>query len=175
MEVCGGQTHTIVKYGIDKILPAGGRAGARAGLPGLRDFARDDRPGARDRLAAGGHLLLVRRHAPRPRVARRPAPAQVAGERRADRLFAARRREPGGGQPRAGRSCSSRSGSRPPRRPTRWPSGMAQQRGLANFSVLVSHVLVPPMMTAHPRIAGQSGPGVPGAGPRLHRDGVRRI
>src|SRR6516165_2951804 len=23
MEVCGGQTHTIVKYGLDKILPAG--------------------------------------------------------------------------------------------------------------------------------------------------------
>src|ERR1700727_2651567 len=23
MEVCGGQTHTIVKYGIDKVLPAG--------------------------------------------------------------------------------------------------------------------------------------------------------
>ncbi|HEX3313356.1 MAG TPA: hypothetical protein VHR72_00640, partial [Gemmataceae bacterium] len=23
MEVCGGQTHTIVKYGIDRLLPAG--------------------------------------------------------------------------------------------------------------------------------------------------------
>src|SRR5271168_2965353 len=23
MEVCGGQTHTIVKYGIDQVLPAG--------------------------------------------------------------------------------------------------------------------------------------------------------
>src|SRR5271166_2610055 len=23
MEVCGGQTHTIVKYGLDRILPAG--------------------------------------------------------------------------------------------------------------------------------------------------------
>ena len=100
MEVCGGQTHTIVKYGIDTILPAGGRAGARAGLPGLRHLAGDDRPGARDRLAAGGHLLLVRRHAPRARLARRPAAAQVARERRAGRLLAARRREPGGGQPR---------------------------------------------------------------------------
>jgi hydrogenase expression/formation protein HypD len=23
MEICGGQTHTIVKYGIDRLLPAG--------------------------------------------------------------------------------------------------------------------------------------------------------
>ena len=23
MEVCGGQTHTIVKYGLDRILPSG--------------------------------------------------------------------------------------------------------------------------------------------------------
>ena len=30
MEVCGGQTHTIVKYGIDELLAAGDRTGARA-------------------------------------------------------------------------------------------------------------------------------------------------
>ena len=32
MEVCGGQTHTIVKYGIDDILPERNRAGARSRL-----------------------------------------------------------------------------------------------------------------------------------------------
>ena len=36
MEVCGGQTHTIVKYGLDTHLAPGRRAGARARLPGLR-------------------------------------------------------------------------------------------------------------------------------------------
>ena len=73
MEVCGGQTHTIVKYGIDTHSAAGYRVGAWAGLPGVRHFAGDDRPGARHRLAAGGHLLLIRRHAPGAGLARRSA------------------------------------------------------------------------------------------------------
>ena len=30
MEVCGGQTHSIVRYGIDEMLPPGVDAGARA-------------------------------------------------------------------------------------------------------------------------------------------------
>ena len=37
MEVCGGHTHSIYKYGVDDLLPAERRAGARPGLPGLRD------------------------------------------------------------------------------------------------------------------------------------------
>ena len=40
MEICGGQTHTIVKSGIDALLPDEIDAGARAGLPGVRDAAR---------------------------------------------------------------------------------------------------------------------------------------
>ncbi len=32
MEVCGGQTHSIVKYGIDELLPPQDRARARARL-----------------------------------------------------------------------------------------------------------------------------------------------
>ena len=39
MEVCGGQTHTLIRQGIDQVLPARGRARARPGLPGLRDAA----------------------------------------------------------------------------------------------------------------------------------------
>ena len=50
---------------------AGGDAGARPGLPGVRDPAGADRQGDRDRLAAGRHLLLLRRHAARARP-RRP-------------------------------------------------------------------------------------------------------
>ena len=42
MEVCGGQTHSIIRNGIDQMLPAGPmrcRDGAWAGLPGMRDAA----------------------------------------------------------------------------------------------------------------------------------------
>ena len=49
MEVCGGQTHTIVKYGLDTHPAAGRRTGARARLPGVRHLAGDDRPGPRHR------------------------------------------------------------------------------------------------------------------------------
>ena len=40
---------------------------------------------------------------------------------------------------------------------------LAQQRRLTNFSVLVSHVLVPPAMTAILAVAGQSRAGIPRA------------
>ena len=39
MEVCGGQTHTIVKYGIDHSAACRDRACARAGMPGVRHLA----------------------------------------------------------------------------------------------------------------------------------------
>ena len=37
MEVCGGHTHSIYKYGIDDLLPTQRRARPRSGLPGVRD------------------------------------------------------------------------------------------------------------------------------------------
>ena len=42
MEVCGGQTHAIVKFGIDELLPEANHAHSRPGLPGVRHAARDD-------------------------------------------------------------------------------------------------------------------------------------
>ena len=36
MEVCGGQTHSILKFGMDELLPADGAPRPRPGLPGLR-------------------------------------------------------------------------------------------------------------------------------------------
>ncbi len=71
MEVCGGQTHSIVKYGLDYLLPQGSRTGARPGMPGMRDAARNDRPRARHRAPPGRDLLLLRRYAARARLARR--------------------------------------------------------------------------------------------------------
>ena len=42
MEVCGGQTHAIVKFGIDELLPKANHAHPRPRLPGLRHAARAD-------------------------------------------------------------------------------------------------------------------------------------
>ena len=36
MEVCGGHTHSIFRYGIQQMLPDAGGVRARARLPGLR-------------------------------------------------------------------------------------------------------------------------------------------
>ena len=130
MEVCGGQTHTIVKYGLDHDPAAGRRAGARAGLPGLRDTTRDDRPGARDRRAARRDLLLVRRHAACARLARRPACSKSRGAATCGssthRSMPSISRRP---IPIA-RSSSSRSDSRRRRRPMPWPSRWHESGGL---------------------------------------------
>ena len=61
MEVCGGHTHAIDKHGIDEPAARRGRARSRPRLPRLRDRARTDRRGARDRAPA--------RRAPRARSA----------------------------------------------------------------------------------------------------------
>ena len=47
MEICGGQTHTIMRYGLDELLGDKHRAGARPRLPCLRHSAGDDRQGHR--------------------------------------------------------------------------------------------------------------------------------
>ena len=51
MEVCGGHTHSIYKYGIDDLLPDNVELVHGPGLPGLRDpdgaRRRRDRAGAR--------------------------------------------------------------------------------------------------------------------------------
>ena len=36
MEVCGGQTHSIIRHGIDQLLPGKHRIDSRSGLSGLR-------------------------------------------------------------------------------------------------------------------------------------------
>ena len=81
-------------------------------------------------------------------------------------------REAGARESRARRWSSSPSASRPPRRPTRWRSGRRRARGLTNFSILVSHVLVPPAMEAILAFARQPRAGLPRRRPRLHGDGL---
>ena len=148
MEVCGGQTHSIIRHGIDQLLPDGRGDDPRPRLPGLRDAAGDHRQGARDRRAARRDLLLVRRHA--------------AGARAASKdLFSVKS---AGGDVRVVYSpldALKLARENPDRQVVFFGIGFettapanamtvyqAKRLGIANFSLLVSHVLVPPAIAA---------------------------
>jgi hydrogenase expression/formation protein HypD len=163
MEVCGGQTHTIVKYGIDEILPKGielvhgpgcpvcvtalemiDRAHAIASRPGVIFCSFGDMlrvPGSR------GDLLQVKSEGGDVRIVYSPLDAVNLAAANPDKkvVFFA-----------IGFETTA-----PPNAMAVW---MAKRRGLKNFSVLVSHVLVPPSMTAilqspGNRVQGFLGPG----------------
>src|SRR5947208_6938623 len=147
MEVCGGQTHTIVKYGLDTLLPAGvelvhgpgcpvcvtslemiDRAHAIASRPGVTFCSFGDMlrvPGSR------GDLLQVKSQGGDVRVVYSPLDAVNLAAAHPERrvvLFAI--------------------GFEPPAPPNAMAVWLARKRRLTNFSVLVAHVLVPPVMTA---------------------------
>ena len=147
MEVCGGQTHTIVKYGIDELLPRGielvhgpgcpvcvtaletiDRAHAIASQSGVIFCSFGDMlrvPGS------AGDLLQLKSHGSDVRIVYSPLDAiTIAAANPAKQVvfFA------------IGFETTA-----PPNAMAVW---MAAHRGLTNFSVLVSHVLVPPAMTA---------------------------
>jgi hydrogenase expression/formation protein HypD len=163
MEVCGGQTHTIVKYGIDKILPSAidlvhgpgcpvcvtslemiDRAHAIATRPGVIFCSFGDMlrvPGSR------GDLLQLKSHGSDVRIVYSPLDAVQLAAAHPDRqvVFFA-----------IGFETTA-----PPNAMAVW---LARRRGLRNFSLLVSHVLVPPSMTAilqapGNRVQGFLGPG----------------
>src|ERR1700689_4886988 len=147
MEVCGGQTHTIVKYGIDEILPPQielvhgpgcpvcvtaletiDRAHAIASRPDVMFCSFGDMlrvPGSR------GDLLQLKSHGSDVRVVYSPLDAvnlAAANPERKVVFFA------------IGFETTA-----PPNAMAVW---LAKKRGLRNFSVLVSHVLVPPVIAA---------------------------
>lgn len=147
MEVCGGQTHTIVKYGIDRILPPEvelvhgpgcpvcvtalemiDRAHAIASRPDVIFCSFGDMlrvPGSR------GDLLQLKSQGADVRIVYSPLDAvnlAVANPARQVVFFA------------IGFETTA-----PPNAMAVW---LARKRRLTNFSVLVSHVLVPPAMTA---------------------------
>ena len=109
---------------------------------------RDHRQGRGHRRAAGGDLLLVRRHAPRARLAEGPVHGQVGRGRRAGRLLADGRRGAGPRAPGpAGRLLRRRLRDHGPgQRDGGRPGGDGW--GWRTSRVLVSHVLVPPAMRA---------------------------
>jgi hydrogenase expression/formation protein HypD len=163
MEVCGGQTHTIVKYGIDEILPREielvhgpgcpvcvtslemiDRAHAIAARPDVIFCSFGDMlrvPGSR------GDLLSLKSQGADVRTVYSPLDAvnlAAANPRRKVVFFA------------IGFETTA-----PPNAMAVW---MAHKRKLTNFSVLVSHVTVPPAMTAileaeGNRVQGFLGPG----------------
>lgn len=163
MEVCGGQTHTIVKYGIDRVLPAGVELVHGPGCPVCvtavetidRAHAIASRPGVifcsfGDMLrvpGSHGDLLQVKSQGGDVRVVYSPLDAvnlAAANPSRQVVFFA------------IGFETTA-----PPNAMAVW---LAKKRGLRNFSVLVSHVLVPPVMTAvleapENRVQGFLGPG----------------
>jgi hydrogenase expression/formation protein HypD len=147
MEVCGGQTHTIVRYGIDHLLPPEvelvhgpgcpvcvtpleliDKAAAIAAQPGVIFCSFGDMlrvPGSRHDLfavkAAGGDVRIVYSPLDCLRVAEQNPSRTVV-------FFA------------VGFETTA-----PANATAVW---QAKRRGLTNFAVLVSHVLVPPAMTA---------------------------
>jgi hydrogenase expression/formation protein HypD len=147
MEVCGGQTHTIVKYGIDRVLPPElelvhgpgcpvcvtslemiDRAHAIASRPNVIFCSFGDMlrvPGSR------GDLLQLKSQGSDVRVVYSPLDAvnlAAAHPQRPVVFFA------------IGFETTA-----PPNAMAVW---QAKRRGLKNFSLLVSHVLVPPAITA---------------------------
>src|SRR5205085_778807 len=163
MEVCGGQTHTIVKYGIDEILPPLvelvhgpgcpvcvtslemiDRAHAIAARPDVVFCSFGDMlrvPGSR------GDLLELKSRGSDIRIVYSPLDAvnlAAANPGKKVVFFA------------IGFETTA-----PPNAMAVW---LARNRRLLNFSVLVSHVLVPPSMAAilqapGNRVQGFLGPG----------------
>jgi hydrogenase expression/formation protein HypD len=147
MEVCGGQTHTIVKYGIDTVLPAGielvhgpgcpvcvtplevlDRAHAIAARPNVTFCSFGDMlrvPGSR------GDLLQLKSHGADVRIVYSPLDAVNLAAMHPDRdvVFFA-----------IGFETTAPANA--------MAVALAARRRLTNFSVLVSHVLVPPAIAA---------------------------
>jgi hydrogenase expression/formation protein HypD len=147
MEVCGGQTHAIVKFGIDELLPAGVTLVHGPGCPvcvtplELIEKALDiaSRPNVifcsfGDMLRVPGRerdLLAVKAAGGDVRIVYSPMDALEIARAHPDRevVFFA-----------VGFETTAPANA--------MAVFQAEQQGVGNFSVLVSHVLVPPAMEA---------------------------
>jgi hydrogenase expression/formation protein HypD len=163
MEVCGGQTHTILKHGVDQLLPDSvellhgpgcpvcvtplemiDKAHAIASTPGVIFCSFGDMlriPGSR------GDFLQLKASGKDIRILYSPLDAVKLAEGNPDRevVFFA-----------VGFETTA-----PANAMAAW---LAKRRGLSNFSLLVSHVLVPPslafiLQAPGNRVQGFLGPG----------------
>lgn len=147
MEVCGGQTHAIIRYGVDELLPPQVSLLHGPGCPvcvtpvelidkAVDIAARDDViftsfgdmlrvPGTR------GDLLTVKAHGGDVRIVYSPLDALAIAQANPDKqvVFFA-----------VGFETTAPANA--------MAVYQAAQRGLTNFSILVSHVLVPPAIEA---------------------------
>ncbi len=174
MEVCGGQTHSIIRHGIDQLIPDEVEMIHGPGCPvcvtplELIDKALEiaSRP-ERD-------LLLVRRHAARAGQRPRPVPDQERGRRRPGRVLAARRAQDRPREPR------SRGGvlrhrlrdDRTAQRDDGLPGEAARRPELQHAG------LARPGAAGHRgdhAVADLPGAGVPRRRPRVQRDGHRGV
>ena len=147
MEVCGGQTHTIVKYGIDELLPPNVELVHGPGCPVCvtplelidRALAIASRPEVvfcsfGDMLRVPGSqtdLLAIKASGGDIRIIYSPLDCLTIAEQNPDRIvvfFA------------VGFETTAPANA--------MAIAQAKKRNLSNFRVLVSHVLVPPAMTA---------------------------
>jgi hydrogenase expression/formation protein HypD len=163
MEVCGGQTHTIVRYGIDEMLPRDLELVHGPGCPvcvtPLETIDKAHAIAARPEVTfcsfgdmlrvpgSQGDLLQLKAQGSDIRVVYSPLDAVNLAASNPERqvVFFA-----------IGFETTA-----PPNAMAVW---LARQRKLTNFSMLVSHVLVPPAMTAilespGNRVQGFLGPG----------------
>jgi len=147
MEICGGQTHTIMRYGIDELLPPGLELVHGPGCPVCvtpletidKAIALASRPDVTlvsygDMLRVPGSnsdLFQAKAKGADVRVAYSPTEAVKLASRFPERrvVFLA-----------IGFETTA-----PPNAMAAW---MAKQQGLRNFSLLVSHVMVPPAIRA---------------------------
>lgn len=147
MEICGGQTHTILKYGIDQLLPDGIRLVHGPGCPVCvtpielidQAIAIAKRPGVTltsfgDMLRVPGaaeDLLKAKSAGADVRMVYSPLDAVHLAKKEPDRqvvFFAV--------------------GFETTAPPNAMAVAQAHRLGLKNFSILSSHVLVPPAITA---------------------------
>jgi hydrogenase expression/formation protein HypD len=163
MEVCGGQTHTIVKYGIDRILPAGLELVHGPGCPvcvtPLETIDRAHAIASRSDVifcsfgdmlrvpGSHGDLLQLKSQGSDVRVVYSPLDAVNLAAAQPNRkvVFFA-----------VGFETTA-----PANAMAVW---LARRRRLSNFSVLVSHVLVPPAIQAILRAPGNRVQGFLGPG-----------
>lgn len=163
MEVCGGQTRSIVKYGIDRVLPEGLELVHGPGCPvcvtsletldKAHAIAREPHVifcsyGDMLRVPGStGDLLKLRSEGADVRVVYSPLDAVELAARHPER-----------------RVVFLAIGFETTAPPNAMAVKLARKRGLKNFLALVSHVLVPPAITAilespDNRVQGYLGPG----------------
>jgi hydrogenase expression/formation protein HypD len=163
MEVCGGQTHTIVKYGLDRVIPDGLELVHGPGCPvcvtALETIDRAHAIASRPEVifcSFGDMLRVPGSHGDLLELKSRGCDVRVVySPLDAVNIAAANPGKP---------VVFFAIGFETTAPPNAMAAFLARRRGLKNFSLLVSHVLVPPAMEAilqapGNRVQGFLGPG----------------